>query len=217
MPDTQVSILKRDGTQSSYYSTYALARTAAVSGDVIRIWANLTERIGLINGVDVWINEGVIIKSNDSNPTIYEFSGAVNCNIYGGGIIKNESSSKCIQIVNANTELRIECNSIIGTNPTHASSTAIEIQKSKKFHLTCSEVQSDVVGFVIGSTASGATIDDLNLKIEKIETGISNNNVTSTSLITFANGFINIGEIKCNEKGHCYSHRGGDIIAKIKR
>ncbi len=39
MPDTQVSILKRDGTQSIYYATYALARAAAVSDDVIQIWA----------------------------------------------------------------------------------------------------------------------------------------------------------------------------------
>lgn len=40
-----VSILKRDGTATATYSTYEAARFASVSGDVIQIWADLTEQI----------------------------------------------------------------------------------------------------------------------------------------------------------------------------
>ncbi|MBK8381880.1 MAG: hypothetical protein IPL16_08320 [Ignavibacteria bacterium] len=43
----QVSILKRDGTQSTFYSTYTSAIADAVSDDVIQIWADLTEQITL--------------------------------------------------------------------------------------------------------------------------------------------------------------------------
>ena len=76
-----VSILKRDGTATATYSTYEAARFASVSGDVIQIWADLTEQIILKNGVDIWIMPGVELN-NTSGVTITDIESSISHEIH---------------------------------------------------------------------------------------------------------------------------------------
>lgn len=216
-----VSILKRDGTVTATYSTYEAARLASVSGDVIQIWADLTEQIILKNGVDIWIMPGVKIDSGSSSTTIVApTTGDFNCNIYGQGIIKNESSGNCIFINNVNANLRIECDLIDGKGG-FESSVSVNIQNANKFHLTCNKVSNrDWQAIRFGQLLSPGLIQDINLKISKVETG----NVTTiptftgtTAITTRGNGFLKIDEILCRNLGHCLSHREGNIIARINK
>lgn len=217
----QVSILKRDGTQSTFYSTYTSAIADAVSDDVIQIWADLTEQITLKNGVDIWIMPGVKIDSGSSSTTIVApTTGNLNCNIYGQGIIKNESSGNCIFIDNVNANLRIECDTIEGTGG-GTSSVSLKIKTANKFHITCNRVYNEswqAIG--IGDFSPGLVVNDINLKISHVETG----NITASSpytgtsaIITRGNGFLKIDEILCRNLGHCLSHREGTVTAQIKK
>ncbi|MBL0106958.1 MAG: hypothetical protein IPP52_06660 [Ignavibacteria bacterium] len=62
--DTQTSVVTAATGAVTFYSTYASARTAANAGDLIQIWADLTdEQILLKDGDDIWIAPGRIIKN----------------------------------------------------------------------------------------------------------------------------------------------------------
>ncbi|MBK8381735.1 MAG: hypothetical protein IPL16_07575 [Ignavibacteria bacterium] len=54
------------------------------------------------------------------------------------------------------------------------------------------------------------------MKVNYIETGHSSG-IVATSIVTYANGFININEILCKNSGHCFRHSEGSIIARIQR
>ncbi len=221
MADKQVSILKRDGTQSTFYSTYTSAIADAVSDDVIQIWADLTEQITLKNGVDIWIMPGVKIDSGSSSTTIVApTTGDFNCNIYGQGIIKNESSGNCIFINNVNAKLRIECDYIenVGTS----TNVCIEIFNANKFHLFCNRVSSQkgvaiwLGRYNVSTHTLVGFVENVNLNISKVESGISG--FGNTVMITDCNGFIKIDEISTlYNRGHCFSHRAGEVIARIKK
>ena len=221
MADKQVSILKRDGTQSTFYSTYTSAIADAVSDDVIQIWADLTEQITLKNGVDIWIMPGVKIDSGSSSTTIVApTTGTLNCSIYGQGIIKNESSGNCIFIDNVNANLRIECDTIEGTGG-GTTSVSLKIKTANKFHITCNKVYNEswqAIG--IGDFSPGLVVNDINLKISHVETG----NITAsspfkgtTAIITRGDGFLRINEVLVRNAGHCLSHREGNITARINK
>lgn len=220
MPDpTQVSILKRDGTQNTYYETYEDARDVAVSGDVIQIWADISnEQIELLNGVDIWIAPGVEIKSGSSQTTIVApTTGDLNCNIYGQGIIKNDTNGNCIFIDNEDAKLTIECDHIEGTGGS-TSSVSVNIKKANKFYLSCNKVYNkDGQAIRIGEPLNPGLIQELNLQISKVETGNTSSSSTGTTAITTrGNGFLKIEEILCRNLGHCLSHREGEITARIK-
>lgn len=70
---THVSILKRDGTQSSFYLTYALARTAAVSGDLIIIFLSsesdiqlVVNNFGLFTNRDLETNINIQVRTSST-------------------------------------------------------------------------------------------------------------------------------------------------------
>ena len=228
MPD-KVSILSKTGVVT-YYSTYSAARAAANPSrddhDLIQIWADLNETIILSDKVDIWIMPGVEINNTYGGATITDNNVAVICNIYGEGIIKNTRDVgttwyECIKISNANTEISIECDYIEGIGGTTSNSLqgpCIYISNGKKFHLKCNKVynQRDC-GIYIGGISY--VISDINLNIQKIETG-SHVNTTyygESALITHGNGFIKIDEIVCSSLGHCFSHRGGKVISRINK
>ncbi len=224
----KLSILKRNGDSTATYSTYAAARLASVSGDVIQIWADLlTEQIVLKDKVDIWIMPGVVIDNTSGGATITDNNDSVNCNIYGFGKIYNSNTNspfyECIKISNGNTQLTVECDhieSLGGLNVQFLQAPCIYIINGKKFHLKCNTVYNcRNTGLWIGSTTN--IIPDVNLNIKKIETGsIDPNNNTyygSTALITHGIGFIKVNEILCSNAGHCISHRAGTITAIIKK
>ncbi len=232
MSDFQVSILKRDGTQSIFYATYTLAIPHAVSGDLIQIWADLNDQIVLKDKVDIWIMPGVVVNNTTTDietkgPTITDKNIAVDCKIYGMGSIINTFDIgvtwyECIKISNSNSILSVECNYIEGigkgTNPDEINGPCIYIENAKKFHLKCNEVYNHRnAGIWIGSSTN--VVPDINLAIQKIKTGIheGSNYYGNSALVTHGNGYININEIECSNLGHCFSHRGGTVIAKIKK
>lgn len=217
MPDTKVTILKRDGTQSSYYATYSLARAAAVSGDVIQVWADLPEKILLKDGVDLWIAPGVVLNRAAAGATILDnetgYTVPVTCNIYGTGILKNtntSSSATVCSLVNTGSKISIECDYIENLG----SSQACINSSAAKLHLNCNKVFGRNHGAIFLNNNSA----DINLVINNVETGLeTNTNTGTTAIISRGNGFIKINEIFCRNVGHCLSHRGGEITAKIKK
>jgi hypothetical protein len=225
MPNpTEVAIIKRDGSILGVYTTYADARANAVSGDLIQIRADLNEQIVLLDGVDIWIMPGVIVNNSSGN-TITDInidtSLEVHCKIYGYGKIVNTGTHSCVFINHVDSELSIECDYIenIGSSLT---SICIEIFNAHKFHLLCNRVSSQK-GVAIWLGRYDTTthtllgfIEDVNLNVSKVETGVTG--FGSTAFISLCNGFIKINEIAAlYNRGHCFSHRAGDVIARIKK
>lgn len=225
MATQRVALIKPDGAIYNYYGNYGEAWEDAEFGDIIRILADLTltdkdETIVLKNGVNIWIETGVVIQMSSGYPTIVDnvegYEEAVNCSIYGGGIIKNTNSAggNCILILNENSSISVECDSIEGEN-----GISVQVYASKKFHLTCNKVSNtNSQALSIGAFNTPGTVEDINLNISKVETGDLNNPDTgTTALTTRGNGFINIDEIVCRNDGHCLLHQEGNIIARIKK
>ncbi|MBL0106955.1 MAG: hypothetical protein IPP52_06645 [Ignavibacteria bacterium] len=210
-----VSILKRDGTATATYSTYEAARFPSVSGDVIQIWADLTEQIILKNGVDIWIMPGVELN-NTSGVTITDIESSISheihCKIYGQGKIKNMGGYSCVFLDNINSELTMECYSF---DTSTGNSDTIKIIRARKFHLLCKSIISKGTAINIAFN-SQIVVEDINLKVNYIETGHSSG-IVATSIVTYANGFININEILCKNSGHCFRHSEGSIIARIQK
>lgn len=122
---TQTSVVTAATGAVTFYSTYASTRTAANAGDLIQIWADLTdEQILLKDGVDIWIAPGRIIKTSNEMPLIIDnitgYTSPVNVNITGNGIFRNSSDKhKCVKIINSGSKVSIMCDSVegIGTDP----------------------------------------------------------------------------------------------------
>jgi hypothetical protein len=210
----KVSILKRDGSKIDC-NTYGNARINAVSGDLIQIWATLNEQIILKNGVDIWIAPGVEIN-NTSGETITDkvnsVSQEVHCKIYGFGKIKNTGGYSCLFLDVVNSEITVDCNSF---DTSTVNSTTIYITRARKFHLFCKSILSKGSAIYVGYP-SGNIVEDIRLNIGKVETGdTSSSPIVGTSIVTYANGFININEIICKNYGHCLLHRKGSITARI--
>ncbi len=216
MPNpTEVAIIKRDGS-ISLYSSYASARSNAVDYDLIQIRADLNETIILKDKVDIWIMPGVKLD-NPSGVTISDkvnnISEEVHCNIFGYGKIFNSGGYSCINLDNTNSELKIECD-LFDTST--GNTVAININSAAKFHLNCNNILSKGPALFLGN--SGDIIEDINLNIDKVETGDpSSSSISGTSIVTYSNGFIKINEIICKNRGHCLLHRKGEITAKIKK
>jgi len=216
MPNpTEVAIIKRDGS-ISLYSSYASARSNAVDYDLIQIRADLNETIILKDKVDIWIMPGVKLD-NPSGVTISDkvnnISEEVHCNIFGYGKILNSGGYSCINLDNTNSELKIECD-LFDTST--GNTVAININSAAKFHLNCNSILSKGLALFLGN--SGDIIEDINLNIDKVETGDpSSSSISGTSIVTYSNGFIKINEIICKNRGHCLLHRKGEITAKIKK
>ncbi len=219
MADKQVSILKRDGTQSTFYSTYTSAIADAISDDVIQIWADLTEQITLKNGVDIWIMPGVMLDYNPASPgpTITDNNSPVECNIYGMGVIKNtrnitSSYYNTILISSPNSKITIECDQI--ENDSNSIVISCISSNAAKFYLKCNKVFGKRGGAIFLNNGNS----DININVKEVVTGLENDiNTGSSALITKGNGVIKIDEILCRNLGHCLSHRSGTITARIKK
>lgn len=213
----KVSIMERSGA-IIYYSSYSSARSAASSGDLIQIWANLDEEIILLDGVDIWVMPGVTI-SFDSENTIVDnkisvYTDPVECNVYGYGVIKNVGTKSCVKIINSQSKINIECNYIDGL-----SSVAVYVLPTEKFHLKCNYVYNHYSQAIqIGDLTQTGLVNDLYLNSTKVVTGDLGYAATgTTAIITRGNGFINFDEIICNNLGHCLSHREGSIVANVRK
>jgi len=220
MPNpTEVVIIKRDGSITPY-TTYGSARADAVSGDLIQIRADLlNEQIVLKDLVDIWIMPGVVINNTTgdtiTNPIVSGVSQEVHCKISGHGIIKNTGSYRSIFIDNVDSELSIECDYIENSG----SAICVQIKNAFKFNITCNKVHSQKnVAIWLGEYVTTLTgfVEQVNINISKVESGIPG--FGSSVFISHCNGFININEIQTiYAKGHCFSHRAGEVIARIKK
>jgi len=216
---TEVSVLDKYG-ETTYYSNYADARMDIINSEIehplVQIWADLDEQIILLDEADIWIAPGVTIR-NSSTTIIAPTTGNLNCKIYGYGTIKNTSTGNCIYISNGNAKLSIECDLIEGTGG--SGSVSVNIQVANEFQLTCNKVSNrDNQAIRIGELSIPGLILYFNLKIIYLETGNDSSTFTGTTAITSrGNGFIEIEKIICKNRGHCLSHREGNVLASIKK
>lgn len=218
--EPRVSVVEGDGVVS-YYSNYATARAAIIANSLqrplIMIWADLTEPIILLSGTDIWIGPGVTINNTSGETITDKVSGVsqeVHCKIYGYGKIKNTGGYSCLFLDDINSDLTVECDSF---DTSTGNSTTIYITRASKFHLFCNSILSKGSAIYIGYP-SGIIVEDIRLNIGKVETGdTSVSPIVGTSIVTYANGFMNINEIICKNYGHCLLHRKGSITARINK
>lgn len=219
MPNpTEVAIIKRDGSVS-LYSDYKTARDDAVDYDLIQIRADLSEQIVLKDKVDIWIMPGVVLDYDPSSPspTITDNNVAVECSIYGKGVIKNTRNNSStllntILISNSNSKITIECDKIENDSPGLA--IACISSNAAKFHLKCNNVFGKRGGAIFLNNSNS----NINVEVTKVETGLEgDSNTGSSAVITRGNGFIKIDEILCRNTGHSLSQRAGKVLARIKK
>jgi len=187
---TEVSVVNSSSGVPTFYSTYAAARTAASDGDLIQVWANLTnDQILLKNNVDVWIAPARVIDMTTDMPTVQD-DGSVTCNIYGYGIIKNSyhtSTSgdhyECIRITNSSSKVSIQCDYIEGIGRIYNSgidanegvSILIEgLYSSQSFRLQCNKVINQNNSAIVFRNADVFTPEnEINLNVKTVQSGIS--------------------------------------------
>ena len=214
--DTQTSVVTAATGAVTFYSTYASARTAANAGDLIQIWADLTdEQILLKDGVDIWIAPGRIIKTSNEMPLIIDnitgYTSPVNVNITGNGIFRNSSDKhKCVKITNSGSKITIMCDSIegIGTDPEDSEWATVHIVNAAKFHLTCNKVSNVNQKAIYFDNE----VADININADIIENGeYAGGDVISIK----GDGILNANEVICRNNGSCLNHKAGTFIANI--
>ncbi|MCY7361975.1 MAG: hypothetical protein LH629_07920, partial [Ignavibacteria bacterium] len=230
---TEVSVVNSSSGVPTFYSTYAAARTAASDGDLIQVWANLTnDQILLKNNVDVWIAPARVIDMTTDMPTVQD-DGSVTCNIYGYGIIKNSyhtSTSgdhyECIRITNSSSKVSIQCDYIEGIGRIYNSgidanegvSILIEgLYSSQSFRLQCNKVINQNNSAIVFRNADVFTPEnEINLNVKTVQSGISGVSGSGRTAVELAGkGFVSINEVICPVKGSCLVHKAGNIIANI--
>jgi hypothetical protein len=213
---TEVAVVTASTGSQTFYSTYASARSAASSGDLIEIWADLTnEQILLKDGVDIWIAPGRVIKTSDSETLIIDNDGgyttAVNVNITGYGIFKNTSDKYgCLKLVNSNSKVSITCERMENDayDNTSFEPSTIYIVHALKFHLNCNSVTNAKQRAIYFENEVG----DININADIIESGDSEGGDVIT---TKGSGFLNANEVICNNDSSCLFHKAGTLTANI--
>lgn len=213
---TQEAVITQSTGAQTFDSTYASARTAANAGDLIQIWADLTdEQILLKDGVDIWIAPGRIIKTSNEMPLIIDnitgYTSPVNVNITGNGIFRNSSDKhKCVKITNSGSKITIMCDSIegIGTDPEDSEWATVHIVNAAKFYLTCNKVSNVNQKAIYFDNE----VADININADIIENGeYAGGDVISIK----GDGILNANEVICRNNGSCLNHKAGTFIANI--
>ena len=213
---TQEAVITQSTGAQTFDSTYASARTAANAGDLIQIWADLTdEQILLKDGVDIWIAPGRIIKTSNEMPLIIDnitgYTSPVNVNITGNGIFRNSSDKhKCVKITNSGSKITIMCDSIegIGTDPEDSEWATVHIVNAAKFYLTCNKVSNVNQKAIYFDNE----VADININVDVIENGeYAGGDVISIK----GDGILNANEVICRNNGSCLNHKAGTFIANI--
>ena len=213
---TQTSVVTAATGAVTFYSTYASARTASSAGDLIQIWADLTdEQILLKDGVDIWIAPGRIIKTSQSVPLILDndtgYTSPVSVNITGNGVFRNSNDKyRCVAIYNSGSKVTIMCDSIegIGTDPEDSEWATVHIVNAAKFHLTCNKVSNVNQKAIYFDNE----VADININADIIENGeYAGGDVISIK----GDGILNANEVICRNNGSCLNHKAGTFIANI--
>ncbi len=213
---TQTSVVTAATGAVTFYSTYASARTAANAGDLIQIWADLTdEQILLKDGVDIWVAPGRIIKTSQSVPLILDnntgYTSPVSVNITGNGVFRNSNDKyRCVAIYNSGSKVTIMCDSLegIGTDPEDSEWATVHIVNAAKFHLTCDKVSNVNQKAIYFDNE----VADININVDVIENGeYAGGDVISIK----GDGILNANEVICRNNGSCLNHKARTFIANI--
>ena len=165
------------------------------------------------SGIDFYFMPGAKMKVSSGNCISINNT---NTNIYGYGVFETTSQSHhTIAVYSGN--VYIEADSIISSgivsNPNTVSNACVYTQTTGNLTINANYV----IGKYNCGIYSNGTVNRLELNIKKLETGIQGIYTSgSTALITRADtSFVNIKEIRVNNIGHCFSHRGGHLEANI--
>ncbi len=216
---TEVSLRDIETGIPEFYSTYGAARSAAGTGDVISIYANLTEQIILLDGVDVYIDPGTELNYSGDGPTITDNDDPCKCNITGGGTIKNSYSGttkrECIKISDPSSEVNIECYIIdgVGENNSTLEGSSVDVSAAAKFRLISTKVYNQ-----FNTAIRISDCDDVFLNIRTVESGTpSSPNAGSPVLSLEGTGSVYINELLCTGYGSCLNHKDRVIGATINK
>lgn len=224
---TQVSVITASTGVTTFYSTYAAAWSAASSGDLIQIWADLSdEQILLKDGVDMWIAPGRILSMSNELPVITDNNGTytvpVTCSITGNGVIRNDNNADgCIRIINGASNISIQCDSLEGigwpADPYKGATVVItNITDAQKFSLKCKKITSQYnAAIAFDAVTSGTNINSININVNRIETGIADDDSTVPAVVLKGTGFVEIEEITCHNSCTCLLVEAGNITANI--
>jgi hypothetical protein len=213
---TQVSVVTAASGAVTFYSTYSAARSAASSGDLIQVWADLSnEQILLKDGVDIWIAPGRVIETSNSESLIVDngggYTSAVNVSITGNGIFRNTNAKYgCIKMTNSSSKVSINCDSLenAADDNTSLEGSNIYIVNASKFHLSCDKISNSNQRAIYFANEVG----DININANIIENG----NIEGGDTISLkGSGFLNANEVICNNEGSCLNFKAGTLIANI--
>lgn len=212
----QFTLRNRSTGSATPYTTYAAARAAASSGNLIQINASIDEQILLKNGVDILISPGTTSFNADEFPLITDGGDPCVCNIYGGGTLRHDyPGQECIMLSNAYTNVSLKCQSIIciGGDTDSISGAAINISNGARFTLECDEILSE---YNCAISVTGES--EIFIECGRIVSGIGESTNSGAPVVNLtANGVLNVGEIICKGTGSCLHVKGGLINSKIER
>ena len=161
------------------------------------------------------------LTDNDSG-----YTTAVTCSITGNSIIRNSGSSSgnCIKVSNGSSNISIQCDYIEGIggfgstgNLYNGASVLItNITDAQRFSLACNKISNQYNSAIAFDTvSSGTNKNTVNIKVNKIDTGVIDDDNVTPSVVLKGTGFIEIEEINSLNSGSCLLHQAGTITANI--
>ena len=213
-----VEVIYNNGRIKPLDSIQAAVYEAALEGGTVLVHKRASpyiERIYLKDGVDIILEEGVVITNNSTNEVFIDNGVSVNCKILGQGTIKQTGTGTAIYLTGTNSDIYIECNYIEVTGYGNGGGTSACISSNiKNLVVKCHKmVSKDGCGILMGSNSQ-----TFNFTIDLIETGINGTpNTGSTAIWGFGDGYYKIDKIVCWNNGHCFSHHKGKCVAHITR
>lgn len=216
---TQVSVLSASTGVATYYTTYLNARSNANAGDLIQVWADLTDEEILKDGVNIWIAPGRIIQMSNSKFLILDndedYDIPVTATITGNGIFKNVNNYLgYIRIFNKESNISIQCDSLENNayHSTNFDTATVYVENAAKFHLTCKKIYNSKQSAIYFENE----VNDVNIRAATIESGYYDQNYNGSDTIIFrGSGFLIANQVISNSNGSCLSHRAGNLTANI--
>ena len=161
------------------------------------------------------------LTDNDSG-----YTTAVTCSITGNSLIRNSGSSSgnCIKVSNGSSNISIQCDYIEGIggfgstgNLYNGASVLItNITDAQRFSLACNKISNQYNSAIAFDTvSSGTNKNTVNIKVNKIDTGVIDDDNVTPSVVLKGTGFIEIEEINSLNSGSCLLHQAGTITANI--
>lgn len=216
------------GVLTKPYLTLGAAKTAATSGDTVRVLAGTYNENNLAkNGVNWWLDPGANITYTGSNVAgIFDDSaqganGAVTFTVTGGGNFTFSPSGASgthggINISNASSNVTITCNNIVMTKNGATDGGPAIYQQGGVLRIVCRDITSDGANTDNSRYCAWWTDGDLSIKCRQMHSANGSTIYTSGSSVITGSGWIE-ADLILNDSGTygCVSHDMTDASSRL--